>query len=250
MPRTRRRSARVRIVKIVSRRNPSRRRKVRVAGAIHRPRVRKIGNRFFRSTHSTLFAGPTMLNPRRRRRLRGKRHNPRFARRSHRRYARRNPNIKSILNQLKSKAWMTQIAVVGGGIVAGLAMKSVVNKLIGMSGQSAQLEKFGGALQIVIGAVLYATMRKPALQQIGAIVAGVGLYDLIQRNANISALPPLTAIGIPGLSASYDYSYGPRQIAMPSMVPAARPLAASYGASYTPAAGLSGMDNPYGDIEW
>jgi hypothetical protein len=217
----------------------------------HRPRVRKAGGKFIHARKSSFFGtGKVMLNPRRHRKHR---RNPvRFARR-HRRHMRRNPNVKAILNQLKSKTWLMQTATITGGIVAGLASKS----LVGMIMEKAKLshyEKFGGALQIVLGAVLYATMRKPALRTIGGMIAGFGLYDLVQQNVKALPIPALPVMNIPGLpmkaAASYGYAYGPRPLAIPSAMPAPRAIAASYGASYTPASGMSGMENPYGDIEW
>ena len=163
--------------------------------------------------------------PRKRKGRKGKRHNPFYARRRTRRHYRRNPlNVRGLI---PNKAMLMTSLKLGIGVTAGFVSTSVVSKVMSMA-KLGQYDKYLGVGQVVLGSLMVAMGRKKGIKDIGLMIAGFGVYDLIQQNLAMSYLPPIPrAIGltnmIPGLSASYAVGHRPV-----SRVAGAVPMAASY----------------------
>jgi hypothetical protein len=241
------------------RHNAGKRRKS--SGHIVRPRIIQVGPHSFRRTaHSRTFSAPTMINPRRRR-SRGRRHNPR---RSHRRSYRRNPfNLKGTFQRLTNKRWLISLAMVGGGIAAGMGVKTILLNLLPMLKLGNQT-KLVGIGNIVVGSLMIGLMKQRVAKQLGGVIAATGAYDLLAQNVKqlqLSELPvwPLVAkIGAPKMTASGSY---PVPVLPVSPVAAlaggyTSPAAAGYHGSYLApdmkTQGFAGDDSPYANlsIDW
>jgi hypothetical protein len=212
----------------------------------HRPRVSVSHGHFRHAPKSRFFGvGPVKVNRHRR----------------HHSY-RMNPlNVKGVIRQITNKRWLISTAMIGGGIAAGMATKSVSEMLLKQL-KLDRYDKYSGALSIVIGALLIGMMKKRQVKEIGAIIAGAGLYDLVAQNVKALKLTPLPTISLPKLpgmapaavSASYATAVRPvspvARVGLQSSYGVVAP--AGYGSSYqanVPTQGFSGMDNPYADIE-
>jgi hypothetical protein len=217
---------------------------------MHRPRILGLpGGGFRHAPGSSLFHGTVKLNPRRRRR-----HNARRGRRSHRylmprmmgnpfrmhrihRRRRRNPAFA--LKSLMSKRWLITIGTVSGGVVLGLAGKTLVTNLM----PATTTMKYGtwyGAADILIGALMVAFVKNKAIKEMGVIVAGMGLYDLLASNVSALGLPPLPAVDLVNRYVkpkTVGASYNPRLMGA-SFSPALM------GASFTPALNGDFADSP------
>jgi hypothetical protein len=231
----------------------------------HRPRVRKVGGTFKHAPRSRFFGtGAVMVNPRRRRSVRRNgvltmRHNPvivRYGRKAHRR-TRHNPfNVKNTLRQITSKRWLITIGTIGGGLVAGMAGKTLI--LNALPANMKQYSKYVGLGHIVLGALLVGMMKKKALKEVGVVIAATGLYDLVATNVPALGLPALPGYTIPGtakLSGSYPVSRLPVSAVSAAGVSGNYGVAARAGyagsfMSTTPQQGFSGVDNPYEGIDW
>lgn len=211
----------------------------------------------------------TRINPRRKSRRKARvahviRYNPFMAsrammKRRSRRRVRRNPNI---MKALTSKTVLMQGVTIGGGIVGGsLAMPLLVRFL--PANITTDYNKYLGVVHVALGALMFGFLKNKNLKQLGLVIAGTGMYDLVAMNAPIG-LPPLPrssemidkAFGAGGASASYPVSRLPvspvARLGVPSLnasyqLPARQGWAASYSAPGSSIEGFSG-DNPYLDI--
>lgn len=222
---------------------------------------------------------------RRKRSKRRTRKNPYHARRknAYRRRTRRNPNIiKSITSQ---KTIMTAVKIGGGIAIGALAMPILFTMLPeNMKNQRRWL----GGIHVAIGALMVGMLRNKDLKDLGMVIAGTGVYDLIAYNvpdlglialpstpgpllANLTGTKPVITqaeeqAGLYGpLTIShYGASYGtPARsgygasypVAVAPVSPVAR---AGVGASYeAPGMNTQGFgndlwstDDPYAGIEW
>jgi hypothetical protein len=124
-----------------------------------------------------------------------------------------------------------------------------------MANVPAQYDKYVGAGQIVLGSLMVAMAKKKGIKDIGMMIAGFGVYDLIQQNLAMSYLPPIPRVQgitnmIPGLSASYAVGHRPvsRVAGAVPMAASYQPqLASSYDTSNSRTVGL-GEDAPMGHL--
>lgn len=183
----------------------------------HRPVLyRTTSGNWMRPERSKLFTHSTMINPRHRRR--GRRH------------FRHNPfRVK----QLISKKYLMGTLVLGGGIAVGFLAMPVVSKLASMLKLDAH-RKYFGLGHVVIGGALAMMMKRRALKELGLVIAGVGVYDLIASNVPMLGLPPIsvsdwTAKLMPAASGSLDrtIAYHPT---LPTVGASYQPMSASYEA--------------------
>lgn len=226
----------------------------------HRPRVRKVGGSFKHAPRSRFFGtGSVMVNPRRKRRSYRRngvltmRHNP--IRR--RRHVRHNPfNVKRTLKQITSKRWLITLGTIGGGLVAGMAGKSLI--LNALPANMKQYGKYVGAAHILLGAVLVGMMKKKAIKEVGVVMAATGLYDLIAVNVPMLGLPALPSYDVKSVGAKLSGSYPVSHL---PVSPVAAQLAGNYSTvaragynggymSTVKTEGFAGLDNPYSDIDW
>lgn len=128
-----------------------------------------------------------------------------------------------------SRPMLVNIATIGVGIIAGfmtlplvanILPKSMLTERQNMTGFGKQL----GLVNVLIGALLFGFMRNRRIKEVGLIIAGTGVYDLIAVNVPQLNLPPLPMsnplIPAPKMSASY-----------PALVNPASRVADSYGPS-------------------
>jgi hypothetical protein len=153
--------------------------------------------------------------------------NPRHRRRGRRSF-RHNPfRVK----QLISKKYLMGTLVLGGGIAVGFLAMPLVTKLATALKLGAYRRYFGLG-HVVIGGVLAAMMKRRALKELGLVIAGVGVYDLIASNVPALQLPPVSgkdwlSTMMPSASGSLDrtISYTPT---LPTVGASYQPMAASY----------------------
>lgn len=170
-------------------------------------------------------------NPVRRRR-RVARRNP--VRRYRRRRTRRNPNF---IKQITSQRVLMQGLTIGGGMIGGAFLIPAVERMIPADNR-ATFSKYLGAVNLIVGALMYGSLRNRQMKELGLVIAGTGVYDLVQQNIPQLPLPTLRATALVSqvmapMSASYGIARRPvspvaRQLASNYRVPAR----AGYGASY------------------
>jgi len=153
------------------RRNPARKPKL----GWHRPLVKKTRKGWVGSTRGYLTSG-TRINPRRRRR-----------------YVRRNPfNVKRIV----SKAYLLDMATVGGGLAAGMFLMPVVDwasqQIVKDPAQQVTVSKWLGGVHVVLGFVIGGFAKNPRLRTAAHVISATGAYDLLVNALNLQDnLPPL-----------------------------------------------------------
>jgi hypothetical protein len=204
---------------------------------MHRPRIYTHGGKWYRSPNSPLLTRRTLLNPR------------------HRRRYRCNPPIK----QLLSKQLLMSGVKIGGGIALGFALIPVMYNIIPAANRD-QFSKWLGALNVLLGGLMIGFIRNKTAKDMGVVVAGTGVYDLLSQNVEMLKLPAIPRVGgllsslmpaaqpqagyadLPYVGASYGVPVAP-------ISPAAKAgIGASYEAPDSRIAGF-GSDNPYADID-
>lgn len=192
----------------------------------------------------------------------GTRVNPKKATRRRRRRVRRNPNI---IKALTSKAVLMQGVTIGGGIIGGSLTMPLMVRFLPAS-ITTDYNKYLGVVNVALGALMVAFLRNKNLKQLGIVIAGTGMYDLVAMNTPIGlpALPRTNAMieqafG-PATPAVTSASYAVPRLPVSNVAKMAPSLNASYmapgrsgqySASYVdPGLSLVGFsgDNPYGDI--
>lgn len=170
---------------------------------------------------------------------------------SHKRRIRKNPNFKALLN----KQLLTQAAVIGGGIVGGFMLLPLINSVIPKdkaTNESMIPRPWLGLVNVAAGLLLSGFVKNKMAKELGIIVVGTGVYDLISQNLTDLGLPaiPMTS---PLLKASASYypgaallGYNPQQVAA-SYEAQDVSLAASYrqGMSGSQDALTAESNNPY-----
>lgn len=114
------------------------------------------------------------------------RRNP-YMRRNRRRY-RRNPN--GFIKTLTSQQMLFTGLKIGGGIVAGSMAMPIVNRIVPEENRE-KWDRYYGAFHLVIGALLFSMIRNRNVKEIGLVIAGTGVYDLIASNFPKWGLTPL-----------------------------------------------------------
>jgi len=137
-------------------------------------------------------------------------------------------------------------ATIGVGLVAGWMTLPLVSRIMPATWQTQIASATGwgkarGLINVAIGVLIFSMLKNKRAKEVGIVIAGTGVYDLIAVNVTALGLPQLpvsnTAIdkmmpaasgsyGTPGTHASQAMagSYGQNMI--PSYGPSA------YGASY------------------
>lgn len=149
---------------------------------------------------------------------------------------------------------LVNMATIGIGVVAGYLTLPLMCKILPASvlAERQSMTGFGkqiGILNVALGALLFTFMRNKRVKEIGLIIAGMGVYDLIAVNVAELHLPPLPisnplidsmipgAVGAPVtpksgyMGASYR---GPAPAIGTRVAGSYGP--SSYGGSYSPAA--------------
>jgi len=218
----------------------SRKRKVsRSASGKHRPALYFKHGEWFRPRRSKLFPRPVRLNRGRRRRRhsafkgfvkshRRVRHNPfRSHRRRHGSFMRRNPfRAKDLI----SARYLTGVLVIGGGIAAGFMALPITARLMGMlKVDTVTFGNYFGLGNIVLGGTLAMFLKRRELKEIGLIIAGVGVYDLISRNVPMLGLPIVNVADwtgklMPAASGTLDRTISYK----PSLAASYQPVGTSY----------------------
>lgn len=244
---------------------------------LHRPSLRYTKRGWKRSKRSRLMKHPVRINPalfgnpfgrkrrvrRSRRALRvnpftpftarlasrkrwgGRRKVRRNPRRAYRRYARHNP--PKFLKALTSKHVLMTGASIGGGIIAGYLTFPVIYNMLPAEVKAQR--NWLGLINVGVGALMYAFLRKPILKNAGLAIAATGVIDIIVKNVPQLGLEQLALPETSVLSTMMPQATGAsfESAILPSS-PMAQNLAASYSAPGFVMAGL-GSDNPYRDIE-
>lgn len=186
----------------------------------HRPVLRYTKSGWKRPKKSRLMGRPVKVNPKRKRRVSRKR-----------RAVRRNP--QNIMKALTSRKLIMTSVKIGGGMLAGSMAMPVVYRLL-PENMRTQGDKFLGLFHVLIGGLVSFFVRNKDMKELGMVIAGTGVYDLVAMNATQLSLPPL-----PRTLPFVDDAFGAGQQVSASYTP--RPaLAASYtprpalAASYTP----------------
>lgn len=203
-----------------------------------RPRVRKGKKGFFHAPKSTFFGtGPVRLNRRHRRRTR---HNP-F-------------NLKATFSRITNKQWLTSVASLSGGIVAGLVVNTVIRGQMGKVTQLMPYSKYSGALNIVIGSLMVGMGKKKMIKEAGVAVAAVGLYDLVSVNVQMLGLPVIGDVTVPSLKGSYAVPVLPVSRVASVAGSYGSPVRSGYSGSYQApdmvTEGFHGDNSPYEGIDF
>lgn len=173
---------------------------------------------------------------------------------------RRNPNLPTAIRGVFSQRNIMNAAKVGGGIVAGTL---TIPMLYTISPAALQAQsRFFGLANVLVGGLLVGLVRNKDVKDMGVIIAGVGMYDLIQQNVpqlNLPAIPrsnPMISGMLPttGTSASYmPLAASYMTAARPASQVARAGVGASYLAPRTKTVGLQGdweafANDPYKGI--
>lgn len=225
-----------------ARSNPTRKRRTRrnaTAGKRKRLTVYKRGNRFYaprgpRAEELAMLKPGTRINAVRRRRKRS------------------NPRRTGLVKSLTSRRTLMTGLKVGGGITGGaLAMPLVYSVLpAGMKAQSRWL----GLGHVGIGALMVGMLRNRDAKDVGMVIVGTGIYDLLAMNVPALGLPPLPrsmpeifgglqTTGESSLDEPEETSASYPVLSAPVSDVAGRGVGASYEQSYSRAgSGLLGED--------
>jgi hypothetical protein len=198
------------------------------------------------------FKRPFRINPRRRRRY-ARRYNPKLS-------------IKSLL----SKQMLMTGVKIAAGMVAGYLTLPLVYTVLPANMKTAANRKYLGLVNVGVGAILFALMKKKMIKDVGLVIAATGVYDLISQNIPQLGLPVIPTSNIlidkaipsnasttateatHGLYASYGVARLPVSSSAQMMGASAYRTRALYGASYSaPTAKTAGFgcDNPFSQIE-
>jgi hypothetical protein len=149
------------------------------------------------------------------------------------------------------------VASIGLGIAAGYYTMPLVYRLIPSANREG-FRPFMGALNVLSGSLLIALAPRrrggKMVKEMGAVIAGTGVYDLIAENIPQLGLAPIPKTNpvisglLPGMAASYTVGARPvsRQASSIGASYAYGPVA--YGSSYeAPGAQTAGLgsDNPF-----
>lgn len=199
-----------------------------------------------------------------------------LTRSNRRRRYRRNPNgIARGMRRAISQQWIMRSLTIGGGIAGGAAAMPLVYKMVPEANR-AQVSPWLGLVHVLLGSVMNATLRNRNMKELGAVIAGTGVYDLLVSNIPQLGLPALPRSGglaamLPnnaGVSASYPVARRPVSgVAASGVSPVTSQVGSSYLPSYTNpgdvvgasyeapgsrTVGLSGtfgpVEDPYGGI--
>jgi len=159
--------------------NPTRKRRTRrnaTAGSRHRLTVYKRGRRLYaprgpRAEELAMLSPGTRINKRRKRR----RSNPR-----------RSGIVKSLTNR---KTLMTGLKI-GGGITGGFIAMPLVYSILPVAFRQTN-RRWLGLGHVGLGALMVGMLRNRDAKDVGMVVAGTGIYDLIANNVPQLGLPPL-----------------------------------------------------------
>lgn len=222
-----------------ARSNPTRKRRTRrnaPRGSRKRLTVYKRGNRFY-APRGPRAEAPAMLKP-------GTRINA-----VRRRRKRSNPRRTGLVKSLTSRRTLMTGLKVGGGITGGaLAMPLVYSVLPeGMRKHSRWL----GFGHVTIGALMVGMLRNRDAKDVGMVIVGTGIYDLLASTVPALGLPPLPrsmpevfgGLKTTGIEEPEETSASYPVLSAPVSSVARRGVGASYEQSYSRVgSGLLGED--------
>jgi len=250
--------------------SPVKRRKARRKGygkgrryGIHRPRLRW-GKRGWMAVPRGSVKRGTRINRRRRirrtRRNTVARYNPRRA------YRRRNPAAsRGLIKSLTNRQTLGTALSIGGGLVAGSITMPLLTRIL-PSDITVKYNKCLGLANVLAGVLMFSFMKNRMLKQLGLVIAGTGMYDLVASNVTDLQLPmlprssafinkllppPAGTVAPNGTSASYPIARQPVSAAARYGAPFAASYQQPFGASYQspmPIEGFGG-DSPYSGVE-
>jgi len=166
----------------------------------------------------------TRKNPVYRVRRRVARRNPVRRRRSSRR--RMNPVNRLGLRRAFSRQWLMQSLTIAGGIVSGMLGMPLVYRLV-PEGNRTTLRPYLGVVHVLLGSMLFGFMKNKNVKEMGVVIAGTGVYDLLASNIDALGLPPL-----PVSSSLID-----------KVLPAPAPVSASYNVMSRPVSRIAASYN-------
>lgn len=111
-------------------------------------------------------------------------------RRRRNRRRRRNPNAMKRIQAAFSRKWIMQTATIGGGIMAGFLAMPFVYRMV-PDAQKRTVRPFLGLFHVLAGSLLFGFVKNKAVKEIGVILAGTGVYDLVAYNVDTLGLPAL-----------------------------------------------------------
>jgi len=155
--------------------------------------------------------------------------NPFRSRRRHRRHGFRLNPPAMLRRLLPSKGQAFRYAKLGLGVAGGFMATPIVSKVLSMA-KLDKYDKYAGVGTIVLGALLTGMAKKKDLKDLGLLIAGFGVYDLLASNSAgmLPALPRVTGLtsNIPGM-APLSSSYGVAAYSV-SRSAASLPMSSSY----------------------
>lgn len=110
--------------------------------------------------------------------------------RKRRRTRRRNPNAMRSIQRTFSRKWLMQSLTISGGLISGYLGMPIIYRFI-PDAQKTTVRPFLGLFHVLAGSLLFGFVKNKAVKEIGAIVAGTGVYDLIAYNIPDLGLPAL-----------------------------------------------------------
>jgi len=122
-------------------------------------------------------------------------------------------------------------ATIGIGVIAGYMVLPLFKKIVPAT-WAAQIDsmsgmgKARGLINVAVGVLLFSAMRQKRVKEVGLVIAGMGVYDLIAVNISALSLPPLPAT-MPLIDKTMPAAHGN----YPVLTPPASGMAGSYGAS-------------------
>lgn len=177
-----------------------------------------------------------------------------------------NPNLKQIFS---TKILMTT-AKIGGGIALGFVLMPLAYRIL-PDNIRINNRRWLGIVNVLVGSLMAGLIRNKNVKDVGIIVAGTGVYDLIASNVTALGLPALPVssplidkmMPMSGSYADRAYVEGSYAVPVAPISPVARmqsmlgasfetPVRSGYGSSYEapdyrPSQGFG--DNPYSDID-
>jgi hypothetical protein len=174
----------------------------------------------------------------------------------HRRHTRRNPlNLRSLTN----RSTLMTAATIGIGLVAGWMTLPVVSKILPASWQAQIASATGwgkarGLINVAVGILLFSMLKNKRAKEIGIVIAGTGVYDLIAVNLQAQLGLPMLPVSnmaldklMPAAAGSYGTPGTHATMALAGNPHAVQAIAGSYGPSAYGASYESPFMKAFGD---
>ena len=211
--------------KKVSRKKVARAKKTpKASGQKLRPVIIKYGDSFKRPKHSRTFKKATMVNPKRRRKVR------------------RNPKIS--LKGVFNRNTVMTIGTLGIGVMSWSYIKGYALKTLEKNSATSKISGYVGIIPAILGLLMVSMTRKPLLKNIGLGIGAIGVYDLLATNVSALKLvaPSAQMSGSYPVHIGANYSAPTASLGTPAY---GRPTASKH---YMQVSGAN--DSPYADLQF